>query len=187
MTLNRALEAVLSLRGLNSLPFVHFLNDVWVSPTQREKPFYGKKSVERVFFFFRGGGGGGGGGGGTESLKVPRYTIALFYLLKQNRFIVPVEIHKSYAGENIYRQDPKFLDRSSGQTVQTEINLKLRSTCSIGISLIRVDTVAICLHIAVEPQKQADYSRARAGCACSKYGMDFFFFFFFCVCGGVSF
>ena len=39
----------------------------------------------------------------------------------QNRVIVPDEIWK-----NIYRKDPKFSDRSSAQTVQTEISL-LRS------------------------------------------------------------
>ena len=45
-----------------------------------------------------------------------------FFLCKtQNRVIVPDEIWK-----NIYRKDPKFSDRSSAQTVQTEISL-LRS------------------------------------------------------------
>ena len=29
------------------------------------------------------------------------------------------EIHESYPGNNIYRKDPKFLNRSSGQTAQT--------------------------------------------------------------------
>ena len=29
------------------------------------------------------------------NLKVPRYTITLFYLLKPNRIIVPGEIHES--------------------------------------------------------------------------------------------
>ena len=59
--------------------------------------------------------------------KVPRYTITLFYVLKQNGIIVPGEIHKSYPGRNIYRKDLKFLDRSSEQIVQIEISLLLRN------------------------------------------------------------
>ena len=59
-------------------------------------------------------------------LKVSQYIIALFfYLLKQNRIIVHDEI---------YRKDPKFLDRSNGQTMQTEIS----------IGLIRVTQLPFC-------------------------------------------
>ena len=47
--------------------------------------------------------------------------------LKQKRVIVPHEIHEGYPGKNIYRKDPKFLDRLSGQTVQTEVSLLLRN------------------------------------------------------------
>ena len=51
------------------------------------------------------------------------------YLLKENRFIVPDEIHEDYLGKNNYRKNTKFLDRSSvhGQTVKTEITLLLRN------------------------------------------------------------
>ena len=68
-------------------------------------------------------------------LKVSQYIIALFfYLLKQNRIIVHDEIHESYTGKSIYRKDPKFLDRSNGQTMQTEIS----------IGLIRVTQLPFC-------------------------------------------
>ena len=59
------------------------------------------------------------------------------YLLKQKRFIVPDGIQESYPGKNIYRKDPKFLHRSSGQTVQTEISLTHRHPSD------KVNTVAI--------------------------------------------
>ena len=60
-------------------------------------------------------------------LKVSQYTIALFffYLLKQNRIIVHDEIHESYPGKSIYHKDPKFLDRSNGQTMQTDVSIGL--------------------------------------------------------------
>ena len=53
--------------------------------------------------------------------------VLCIYLLKPNRVIVPGEIHENYPGKNIYRKDPKFSDRLSGQTVQTEISLLLRN------------------------------------------------------------
>ena len=64
-----------------------------------------------------------------RTVKVPRNTRILFffYLLKQNRVIVPEEIHASYPGKNSYRKGPKFSDRSSGQTVQIVISLLLRN------------------------------------------------------------
>ena len=49
-------------------------------------------------------------------LKVPRCII--IYISSIDRVIVPDEIHESYPGKNIYRKDPKFSDRSTGQTVQ---------------------------------------------------------------------
>ena len=68
-------------------------------------------------------------------LKVFQYIIALlFYLLKQNRIIVHDEIHESYPGKSIYPKDPKFMDRSNGQTMQTEIS----------IGLIRVTQLPFC-------------------------------------------
>ena len=51
----------------------------------------------------------------------------MFYLLIQNKVIVPDEKHKSYPGKNIFRKDPMFADRSSGQTVQTEIILLIEN------------------------------------------------------------
>ena len=52
---------------------------------------------------------------------------SVFSLLKQNSVIAPDEIHESYPGKYIYHKDPKFLDRSSGQTAQTEISLLLKN------------------------------------------------------------
>ena len=67
------------------------------------------------------------------NVKLSRYTITLFYLLKPNRVIVPDEIHQSYHSKNIERKDPKFSDRSAGQTVQTQNSLLLRNRCDKGI------------------------------------------------------
>ena len=47
------------------------------------------------------------------------------YLLKQKRVIAPDEIPERYPGKDIYHKDPKFLDRSFGQKVKTEISLLL--------------------------------------------------------------
>ena len=52
-----------------------------------------------------------------SNFKVARYTSTLYLFVETNRVIVPDEIHESYPGKNIYRKDPKFSDRSSGQTV----------------------------------------------------------------------
>ena len=61
------------------------------------------------------------------SLTVPRYTIILFsYLLKHNRVIAHDEIHESYSGKNILCKDPKLSDRSTEQTVQTDVSLLLK-------------------------------------------------------------
>ena len=49
------------------------------------------------------------------------------YLLKQHTVTVPDEIHENYLGKNIYRKDPRFLDRSYGQTMQTENSLLRRN------------------------------------------------------------
>ena len=73
------------------------------------------------------------------------------YLLKQNRVIVPDETHESCSGKNIYREDPKFSDRLSGQIVQ------MRSACSLRIGLIRVTQLPFRLHIVVEPQYKFDF------------------------------
>ena len=54
-------------------------------------------------------------------------SVLCIYLLKQKRVIVPDVMSKSSTGKNIYRKDPKFLDRSSGQTLQTEISLLQRN------------------------------------------------------------
>ena len=59
------------------------------------------------------------------SLRYTDTQVLCIYLLKQNRFIVPDEIHKNFPGKNIYRKDSKFSDRSSEHTVQTEISLLL--------------------------------------------------------------
>ena len=59
--------------------------------------------------------------------------VLCIYLLKQNRVTVPDEIHESYPGKNIYRKEPKFLNRSSGQTVQIEISLLLRNPSDKGL------------------------------------------------------
>ena len=64
------------------------------------------------------------------SVRLGLHTSVLcIYLLKQNRIIVPDEIHENYSDmcKNIYRKGPKFWDRSSGQIVQTEIRLLLRN------------------------------------------------------------
>ena len=61
---------------------------------------------------------------GLKYLDTP---VLCIYLLKQNRVIAPDEIHESYPDKNIYRKDPKFSDRSSGKTVQTEISLLYRN------------------------------------------------------------
>ena len=55
------------------------------------------------------------------------------YLLNQKRVIVPDEIHESYSSKNIDRKDPKVLDRSTGQTVQTEISLLLLNPSDQGL------------------------------------------------------
>ena len=52
---------------------------------------------------------------------------SVFYLLIQNKVIVPGEKQKSYPGKNIFRKDPMFADRSSRQTVQTEIILLIEN------------------------------------------------------------
>ena len=53
--------------------------------------------------------------------------VLCIYFLKQNRAIVPDKIHENYPGKNIYRKDPKFSDRSSGHTVQTEFYLSFHT------------------------------------------------------------
>ena len=56
------------------------------------------------------------------------------YLLKQNRIIVPDKLHDYYPGKIIYRRDPKFLDRSSGQTVPIQIiSLCLMNPSDLGL------------------------------------------------------
>ena len=60
-----------------------------------------------------------------HKLRYPDTPVHCIYLMKQNRVIVSYEIHENYQGKNIYRKDPKFLDRPSGQIVQTDIGLLL--------------------------------------------------------------
>ena len=67
-----------------------------------------------------------------ERIKVPRYSF-IFVETNYNSVIVPAEIHESYPGKNIYREDSKFSDRSSGQTVLTEISLLLRNRSDYGL------------------------------------------------------
>ena len=59
------------------------------------------------------------------ALRYPETPVLCIYLLKQNRVIVPDEIHANYPAKNIYRKDPKFSYRSYAKTVQTEIRLLL--------------------------------------------------------------
>ena len=67
--------------------------------------------------------------------------------MKYMRVIVPDEIHENYPGKNIYRINPKFSDRSYGQTVQTDISLLLYESVLLGSAQL-----PLCLHIVVEPQ-----------------------------------
>ena len=56
-------------------------------------------------------------------LRYPDTPVLCIYLLKQNRVIGPDEISANYPVRNIYYEDLKFKDRSSGQTVQLVILL----------------------------------------------------------------
>ena len=69
-------------------------------------------------------------------LRYPDTPELCIYLLKQNRVIIPDEISENNPGKNIYRDDYKFKDRSSGQTVQSvillfDIDVQGRCTCRI--------------------------------------------------------
>ena len=72
------------------------------------------------------------------SLRYPNTPILSIYVLKQNRVIVTDEMHEKYI--QVKLATVKTLCFRIDHLVK---HCKLRSTCSLGISLIRVYTVAI--------------------------------------------
>ena len=60
--------------------------------------------------------------------KTHRYTSSVSICSNKKELI-----HESYPGRNIYHEDPKFLERSSGRTVLTEISLLPRNPHNYGL------------------------------------------------------